>query len=275
MPRLRAVLFDVYGTLLTSASGDIDASPEQDAGRAAEAAFAAVDISLPFSGDVAAEDLRHGILADHQQARAAGTDFPEVDIREIWGRVLLAWQRSGRLDVEASDIDIERLAVEYEMRVNPVWPMPDASECLHELQQQGVVVGLVSNAQFYTPVVLAALLGGSLTELGFDSRLRFYSYQHRRAKPDTFLYERAAEALGARGIAASETIYVGNDMRNDMLPAQRAGFRTALFAGDARSLRLREDDDLACDVKPDAIVTSLRDVLRCLPLDSNRASAKL
>ena len=45
-------------------------------------------------------------------------------------------------------------------------------------------------------------------------------------------------------------------------PAAAQGFRTALFAGDARSLRKREDDGLT--VRPDLILTDLDQLISCL-----------
>ena len=51
-------------------------------------------------------------------------------------------------------------------------------------------------------------------------------------------------------------------MRNDIAPAAALGFRTALFAGDRRSLRLREEDALG--VTPDAIITSLDQIASVL-----------
>ena len=50
---------------------------------------------------------------------------------------------------------------------------------------------------------------------------------------------------------------MGNDMLNDILPARSVGFRTALFAGDKRSLRLRRDDPRCNNLKPDMILTDL------------------
>jgi putative hydrolase of the HAD superfamily len=46
-------------------------------------------------------------------------------------------------------------------------------------------------------------------------------------------------------------------MRNDIRPAAEAGFRTALFAGDRRSLRLCSEDERCRDISPDWIVTNL------------------
>jgi putative hydrolase of the HAD superfamily len=59
------------------------------------------------------------------------------------------------------------------------------------------------------------------------------------------------------GIAAESALYVGNDLRNDIQPAAQAGFRTALFAGDRRSLRLHRDDQQCRDLSPDWVVTDL------------------
>jgi len=53
-------------------------------------------------------------------------------------------------------------------------------------------------------------------------------------------------------------------MRNDMGPAARLGFRTALFAGDARSLRRREGDPWCAGIVPDLVVTDLVDLLHCV-----------
>ena len=71
---------------------------------------------------------------------------------------------------------------------------------------------------------------------------------------------RTQDDFEARGIAPDETVYVGNDMLNDIGPAHKVGFRTALFAGDARSLRRRENDPVCAGVKPDFIVSHLQQV---------------
>jgi putative hydrolase of the HAD superfamily len=55
-------------------------------------------------------------------------------------------------------------------------------------------------------------------------------------------------------------LYVGNDLLNDVLPASKIGFRTALFAGDRRSLRWRENDSRTSGVTPDVVITRLADL---------------
>ena len=46
-------------------------------------------------------------------------------------------------------------------------------------------------------------------------------------------------------------------MLKDIWPATQLGFKTALFAGDARSLRLREDDERCRGLKPDLVIDRL------------------
>ena len=50
-------------------------------------------------------------------------------------------------------------------------------------------------------------------------------------------------------------------MLNDIYPAQRAGFMTGLFAGDARSLKLRSDESVCNKLSADIVITDLVQLL--------------
>ena len=102
-----------------------------------------------------------------------------------------------------------------------------------------------------------AFLGRDLEGLGFWPDLQVYSYQEREGKPSTALYEKLATRLQAHAITPRETLYLGNDRRNDVWPAQQVGFKTVLFAGDQRSLRWRRDDERLANVQPDAVINGL------------------
>jgi putative hydrolase of the HAD superfamily len=195
---LRAILFDIYGTLLSSAAGELHPDPA----------------------------LRNLIAQAHA---ASPHPFPEIDIREI----------HAALHPELAPEEIEALAIAHERKANPLAPMPGATETLHQLAAQGLPLGLISNAQFYTVPILEEALGATLTDLGIDPDLCCFSYLERRAKPDPWLFEILRDRLETRGIPAAEVLYIGNDVRNDIDPARATGFSTALFAGDPLSLRLR------------------------------------
>jgi len=258
-----AVVFDVYGTLLISASGEVGITDAEDdaqhlAAALEEAGFDAEDMQeLAELGVVA---YREAIAADHRRSKQAGCTTPEVDVRDIWRRVL-----SDLIDhdqrAEITNERVELLAVAYEARVNPTWPMPGGLEVLRELHEGGVHLGIISNAQFYTPLLFRVHYQALPSELGVDPALCAWSYAERTAKPGTELYDVVLAALYERyDLSPDAVLYVGNDLRNDVWPARTCRCRTALFAGDARSLRWREDDPQLAEVKPDAVVTDLRQI---------------
>jgi len=236
------VLFDLYGTLWASAAGDLD---HRDPDRIA--APPALGELLARSGcgrdpSALARELAAAVREEHERLRAQGADHPEVRIEALWARLL------GLEDPAQA----RAFAVEYEALVNPVWPMPGLRAVLDALRRRGLALGILSNAQFYTPSLFECFLGAAPRELGFAEELCLYSFELGLAKPSARLFALARQRLLARGIRPSRVLMVGNDARRDLAPARAAGFRTALFAGDARSLRGAEEAEAA-----DAVLNEL------------------
>jgi putative hydrolase of the HAD superfamily len=263
---IRAVLFDIYGTLVVSASGDIGTAGACDSMQAFREALAAAGIATASVGqdERGPELLAELIRVDHLEAKSKGVEYPEVDILSVWRRTLQAMAAPGA-GGQIPEQRLSALATEYECRVNPVWPMPGARDCLQALAGAGLVLGIVSNAQFYTLPMLQALLGESLQRLSFSPELCAFSYRLREAKPSGAMFAGVLRTLCAtRGIAPQHVLYVGNDRLKDIWPAFQAGCHTALFAGDARSLRLREDDPRCAGVQADIVVTDLQQVVEAV-----------
>ena len=214
---IRAVVFDLYGTLLISDAGGERSGPEPD------------PEGLPGIGDL----LGKTIVLHHERRRAAGVPM---------------WE------------ELERIILRHECRVHPVWPMPGAIELLGELRARGLVIGIISNAQFYTLPVMEGVFGAGLDDLGFHQDLRLFSFEEGEGKPSSRLFEALREKAAVHGIAASEIFYLGNDWKKDVLPARAAGFRTGLFAGDVRSLRLGEVTEEEALESVDAVITDLAEV---------------
>ena len=255
---IRAVILDVYGTLLISESGDVGVTLPQDIGNYIEESFSALGIEAePDVGEHAAKVYRNAIKDTHGLARKHGTEQPEVEIREIWQNVCESLINLNLIDQLPTNDDVLRLAVEYECRANPAWPAENAVTALKSLQDCGLRLGLVSNAQFYTPLYIEALLGATIEQLGFDKKLCAWSYLVGEAKPSTVMYEQVSEALKRKGILTRESLFVGNDMLNDIAAASKAGFQTMIFAGDRKSLRLREGDRRCSGVRPNACISTL------------------
>ena len=248
--KIECVLFDVYGTLLISASGDIGvAKKESENTWKLEPLLRKFGISQPPASLL--NDFFAAIQNEHQNLRKAGTAHPEIRIEEIWKQIL---------NIKTLD-RAKAFAIEFEMIANPVYPMPHLSEMLHACRQKKILLGIISNAQFYTPLLMEWFLDCDLTDLGLDPELMIFSYQHHQAKPSLSLFRLAVAQLKKKRIPEKAVIYLGNDMLNDIYPAHAVGFNTALFAGDARSLRLREKDSRCENVSPDLIITELLQIL--------------
>lgn len=244
--KIEAVLFDVYGTLFISGSGDI--SLAQSAVQADDSLSALLSkFRIETPPDTLRDQFFAAIRDSHAKSKKKGADYPEVEIDILWQTI------TGLADLQR----VRAFAIEYEILVNPVGPMPHLAEVLAACRSTGTAMGIISNAQFFTPLLFEWFLDAVPGELGFSEELLFYSWQWGLAKPSEKLFNTAARRLSGLGIDPQNTLYIGNDMLNDILPARSAGFRTALFAGDKRSLRLRRDDPRCTSLKPDMVLTDL------------------
>ncbi len=260
---IRGVVFDLYGTLFVSAAGDIghagaDGTDDENRFRnvLSQYRLPLASGAADYSGVAVWRDCIHRA---HTAAHARGIAYPEIDIRDIWRETISIMQHDGVLKDKTVDAAmIESMALAYEAAVNPVWPMPDVGSVLAALNKRGLLMGIVSNAQFFTPFLFDALIGQSAQRLGFKPELCVWSYRLGEAKPSVRLFECLLANAAAHGIRQpAELLYVGNDMLNDVYTARQSGLRTALFAGDRRSLRLRHDDARCRSLRPDAILGNL------------------
>lgn len=247
---VRCILFDIYGTLFISGSGDIGAErktePRQDDLNALIHRY-----RLNQFSDQLRNAFFSAVETTHEKMKNRGIDVPEVEYDQIWASILPGMDPR----------EIREFAAAYELIVNPVYPMPNLKTLLAGCRERALPLGIISNAQFFTPLLFYWFLGGLPESIGFDPDLLFYSYRYGVAKPSPVLFEAAASALKDQDIGVAEVLYVGNDMLNDVYAAEQAGFQTALFAGDARSLRLRKDDPRVETISPDLVVTELMQIL--------------
>jgi len=248
--RIQCVLFDIYGTLFISGSGDIGVSKKMSP-QGQKIDHLLQQFKIRKSPRDLIRELFQAIEDEHRRLRSTGIDYPEIEIDRIWKQIL-------KIDDLAL---VRRFAIQYELIVNPVYPMPNLKSTLAACRQKNLPMGIISNAQFFTPLLFEWFLDAGLESLGFHPDLVFLSYQIRHAKPSTKPFEKAAVAIRALGLKSSSALYVGNDMLNDIYPAKQLGFQTALFAGDARSLRLRTDDSRCRDLSADLILTDLEQLI--------------
>lgn len=228
---IEAVVFDIYGTLIQSAAGDIGPHGSR---RRRDGMRQAAEILGAEAGNPGEwlEAYRNRIREQREERSRSGSAVPEIEIRDVW-RSLDRELGSG----DAGSDAIEEAALCYECASNPTAPMPGALDAIERVRRSGRSLGILSNAQFYTPAVVAANLERPWESIGFDPELSVFSWREREAKPSPRLYSILVDGLRDLGLDPGRTLYIGNDVRKDVRPAREIGLITALFAGDGRSLR--------------------------------------
>ena len=211
--KFRAVIFDIYGTLLIAPAGGVKPDPLADPVLREILRQAGYEPPRSPSSELHAAVLRHHA--------SAGVPFPEIDLRILWREILSADPAT----------DLTPLVVELETAWHPARRMPGAEAFIGKLSRSGISLGLLSNAQCDTLLAL-----GDIADL-FAPELTILSYQHGIAKPAPGLFQMLADRLSGRNISPAETLYIGNDPLHDIVPASAAGFRTALFTGHPDSFR--------------------------------------
>ena len=205
---VRAVICDIYGTLLHAGPPPADAAGRWERG-CQEIAGRALTLA-EFDARCA-----EGVAKQHTARRAAGEPFPEVDWLTIVGTAIPGLDDENALRLSSLHAACSRTCS----------GMPGAIHALESLRAAGILTGLASNAQHYTLDELTAA-GFSLSD--FHPQLRFLSGDHGFAKPSPRVFSFLTERLAALGIAPRETLMIGDNETNDIAPARAAGWQTCL-----------------------------------------------
>lgn len=271
-----AVLWDVYGTLLALPMGDLESALAKKETMLEAFKLTAREFSFEkFLDGNPAETLMELYVREiektHRRKRSHGVFSPEVKIEQIWLRIIRRLGTRGyKPDGGRAKMDLNlafRVAYFFDDVYQAKTLYPGTRKTLEGIKSLGLRQGIVSNAQFYTPIALKMLLGQSGRHGGdpmkrlFDNRLVFFSYRLGVSKPNLLGFETARSRLQSMGVEPARVVYVGNDIFNDMIPASKVGFMSVLFAGDGESLNLRKNHPDCTGFRPDAIIRSLPQLL--------------
>ena len=213
--KIRAVIFDIYKTLL-----DLSPPPQD-----AEARWVALWLEMfggpprfDLTGFRAACEVI--VAREHAAARAVGIASPEVYWPAVVGEILPELARS---PVESPATFMLRHAG----LVHTAKLHSGAASVLRFLREQGVVLGLNSSCQPYTIMELETELAANGLRFDiFHPSLRFLSFEHGFTKPDPHVPRLLGARLRVFGISPTETLMVGDRIDNDIEPARAQGWQT-------------------------------------------------
>lgn len=210
----RAILCDVYGTLLEVLP------PSADAGEQWRALLAEFVPGPWISLSELATRCDRWIRNDHEVAHRQGVSHPEVDWATVMARAL------PELATQTENVQADFVYAHMQL-CHGISLKPGAAPFLRACRERGIRLALISNAQAYTWRELDVALSGSGSSLAsFDSDLNFWSYVEGFSKPDPEVFRSLARRLAERGFDPNEVLMIGDRCDNDIAPAKEAGFAT-------------------------------------------------
>lgn len=213
---VRAVIFDVYHTLLAVRDGPAERVLDWEG---MWPLMTGVQPVIPLRDFDAA--CREVVAKDHAALWEQGVKWPEVDWKSVVRRAVPGLR-------ELEEERLRALIWFHTWQQRQVTAMPGARRFIRKLQCRGIPIGIASNAQEYTVLEMA---GGGLRIGDFEQDLCFWSFQQGFSKPDPEVFAWLGERLAARGILPEEVMMIGDRLDNDVEPARAAGWRTWHFQG--------------------------------------------
>jgi FMN phosphatase YigB (HAD superfamily) len=276
LPDIRVVTFSIYGTLLSIPGGELYfVNPEKFIMETAlEKTIQEFKMWPSMSRKPGKPSEYMGrmyeqILEEARIARSSGGErYPEVRSDDVWERIVK------RLIKNEYQFDVgfygslnqlcEKISYFFHTSLQGMCAQPEAQEALRTLKENGLQLGLLADAQCFTPLHLLRALGkqgrlASLSEL-FDSGLWALSFEVGARKPSERIFRAMVAKLAERDIAPNQVLHVGSHLPNDIVPARRLGFSTALFAGDKSSVVASNEQLNEKWGRPDVMLTALSQI---------------
>jgi putative hydrolase of the HAD superfamily len=247
---IRAVIFDVYGTLLEVGPPPPDADTRwqllcRDMLHI-EPRLSRLNFSVASSQVMA----RH-----HEAARARGIPWPEVHWPSVVAEVVPELAQLSRYDQD--EFLFRQMQTGHTTRMTA-----GTAAALRWLKERPTLLGIASNAQAYTLRELKESLAAHALRIDlFEPGLCFWSFEHGFSKPDPHVFQTCTARLAALGISPRDTLMVGDCLDSDIEPARVCGWQTwQLTASPAEDGRIAGDwNQLAhrCEINTDGSPTFL------------------
>jgi FMN phosphatase YigB (HAD superfamily) len=272
LPKVRAVLWNVYGTLLSISGGELlFEHPTQ----------LLMDVALdktvqefkmwpsmtrrPGQPSEYLGQLYGQALAEAKGVTVGGERHPEPAAERVWESILKKlMQKDYKFDANffgALNEYSRKVAYFFHASLQGTACYPGAAAALRAVKQAGLAQGLLADGQSFTPVQLARGLAAQDADAApaelLDDDLCLLSAEVRARKPSERLFRKALDALAARGLDPEEVLHVGARVGLDLAPAKKLGLRTALFAGDKGSLQATPEQLKEPASRPDVLLTEL------------------
>jgi hypothetical protein len=196
---------------------------------------------------------------------AAGEKHPEIQVEKIWEMIVnKLLQNEYEFDGAFFGFVAEysrKIAYFFHASMQGTACYGGAAEALRAVASAGLSQGLLGDGQTFTCVQLHRGLRGQDARLELNALIpttrRVLSAEVRARRPSERLFKEMLNRLAKEDISPGEVLHVGNTLERDVAPAKRLGMRTALFAGDKRSVEASAEQMKQPNLRPDVLLTEL------------------
>jgi FMN phosphatase YigB (HAD superfamily) len=271
LPQVRAVLWNVYGTLLAISGGELLFEHPQAFVMSVALDKAIQEFKMwgsmsrkPGQPSEYLAQIYGQVLAE-QRAVPGGKRHPEVASERLWEAILKKLlQKDYRFDAGffgSLNEYSRKVAYFFHASLQGTACYPGAAEALWYVARRRLAQGLLADGQCFTLLQLQRGLAAQDADACAEELLppehRSLSSEVGGRKPSERLFRRALAALAGEGIVPAQVLHVGSRLQQDLVPARRLGMKTALFAGDRASLQATPEQLRESPTRPDVLLTEL------------------
>ncbi len=272
LPEVRAVLWNVYGTLLAIPGGELWFEHPKPVIMNMVLEKTIQEFKMwgsmsrkPGQPSEYMGQIYSNVLLEQRSFPSGGEKHPEVGADKVWEAILKKLlQKDYKFDAGfygSLNEFSRKVAFFFHASLQGTGCYPGAAEALRYVKEQGLIQGLLADGQCFTMVQLQRGLSAQDAELRLEKVLAAdritLSCEVKGRKPSERLFRAALEPLQAKGIEAAQVLHVGSRITQDIVPARRLGMRTALFAGDKASLQASAEQLKEPASRPDVLLTEL------------------
>ena len=273
---IRAVTFSVYGTLLRIDGGRLvhEHSQELRMQIALEKTIEEFKMWNAMSRKPGApwEYMlqQYNALLEDQRMKSTKRkgDSREVVSSLVWAKLIDRLRRN-EYEYDTSiygnwDDLAEKVAYFFHASLQGTAPVDSALDTLRQLAGAGFRVGLLDDGQSFTMSQLSFELGrqGSFMSVGefISADCVTLSGEQGIRKPSPGLFSHGFASVLRHVGEPSSILHVSHRLKDDIAVARQFGVRTALLAADAGACRIRGQDVRDPEMKPDRLLTDLRQI---------------
>jgi FMN phosphatase YigB (HAD superfamily) len=279
LPNIRAVTWNVYGTLLAISGGDL--LFEHPTAFVMEVALDKTIQEFKFWASMSrkpgqpADYLREiydNLLNDQRIVPGNVERHPEIAADRVWESFIKKlFQKDYEFDAGfygSLNEYSRKVAYFFHASLQGTACYPGADAALRAVKEAGLAQGLLADGQCFTMAQLQRALSrhgpAANPDEWIDPELRWFSYEVRARKPSERIFRQGLNALAEKGITPDQVLHIGSRMQQDIAPARRFGMRTALFAGDKASLQARSKQLKDPSTRPDVLLTELSQIAQVI-----------